>query len=194
MAQGKKHIIYLHGHLGAGKSSTAKRLAEYLHYERLSGGHFARQTALERGISFADMQDQIQADPNFDIVVDENQKKYMHEHDNLVVDGRLGFYLMGDQIFNVFLTLDEETAAQRILRDMQSNPDRMTERVQTLEEVVSNNRHRLESEAMRYKALYNIASMDDPAHYNLVIDTAKHTPEEVVSSILNKYQQWLELK
>jgi cytidylate kinase len=48
---------------------------------------------------------------------------------------------------------------------------------------------RLASESRRYQRLYNIDPYD-VANHDLVIDSGKHTLDEVVEKILSAYKSW----
>lgn len=188
----KREIITIGGNNGSGKSSTAKAVATALGYAHYSGGDFMRTLAQERNLSLAELSRLAEEDPSIDTLIDERQRAFMQTHDQFVIDSRLGFFWAPDS-FKVFLKIDPEIAARRILKDRKSNALRgATESATTIEEMTRRSIERLESERLRYKTLYGIEDHTDPAHYDLVIDTGKQENmlDEVTQRVISEYQQW----
>jgi cytidylate kinase len=186
----KKKIILIHGKPGSGKSSTADIVADRLGYKRFSGGSFFRAEAESRGVSFKELHRMIKEDYSVDISLDKKQKEFLENNEEIVGDSRLGFFFQPNA-FAVFLDLDKETAAKRILKDMQENPERKSETVESYEEVLKNFTEREEKNAERYKDLYGIDDHFDKKHFNVVIDTKENSIEQVASIIIQEYEQWL---
>ena len=190
----KKYIITLAGKLGSGKSSTANRLAELLGYERASTGDFMRSMATQKDITLSELGIIAENDPTFDIALD-NYNKEIGTKENIVLDSRLGFYFIPES-FRVFLELDPHIAAERILADALSNPNRNRESrggFDTVEGIVSATSNRLESERKRYKELYGITNHTDHANFDLVINTGTKPLEDVAQMIVVEYKKWLEM-
>lgn len=80
-------------------------------------------------------------------------------------------------------------AAQRSLggRDMSLHNEEVPE---NLEEYANVLQQRLDSEARRYKTLYNVNPYD-MTNYDLVVDTAANNPEQVIELILTNFEKWL---
>ncbi|MDP3953211.1 MAG: (d)CMP kinase [bacterium] len=192
MTQKKKKVIYIHGRLGAGKTSTADGVAKVLGYDRMSAGYFFRKEAEERNMSLVELNQYIQGDPSVDIEVDQRQKEYINSHEEVVLDGRLGFYLAPETIFNVFLELGVEIAALRILSDKMENPDRKSETANDISKMVEDLKKRTELERRKLKQLYGIEDCFDKSHFDLVVDTRKHNLDEVVDIVIGEYKRWLE--
>lgn len=188
----KKRIITLAGNLGSGKSSTAKRLADILNYEHYSTGDFMRAIADERGISLIELGSLAEIDRSIDEELD-NKNKEVGKKDNVVIDSRLGFYFI-PKSFKVFLKLDPNISAERILKDKQTNPNRQNESNQdfdTKDGIMKNIKIRQESERKRYEELYGIANYTDPLNFDLIIDTSLLPLEGVVDKIIEEYNRWL---
>lgn len=188
----KKHIIYVHGALGSGKSTTSQLLADRLGYERFSAGYFFRQEAEDRGMTFVEFHELLKVDQSIDKKIDNAQKEYMETHDKLAFDGRVGFILMGQRIFNVYLNLDERVAAERMLAEIQSNPERSVQKARSVEQLIEDSRHRLDTEILKLKRLYDVEDITDLSHYHLVVDTTDNSPDQVVDIIVDAYNKWLE--
>lgn len=186
----KKEVIYIHGRLGAGKSSTADRVADLLGYQRMSAGYFFREAADERDMTLVELNHYMQKDQSIDLEIDGKQKEYIENHNKLVLDGRIGFYL-APEIFNVFLELDPRTAAERILNDMKTNRNRRVEEVKSVDEIVEDIKERADLERRKLENLYGVEDCFDKDHFDLIIDTKKNNLEEVADILIKEYRAWL---
>ena len=189
----KRHIITLAGGLGSGKSTTARIVAERLEYPHYSGGDFMRTMATNRGLSLEVLGTLAKSDETIDREIDTLQKKFMDTHDSFVIDSRLGWFLAPDS-FKVFLSLDADTAATRVLADLARNAanrsNESTEMPHTHEEMKAKQAARVQSERERYQRYYGIADHYDPKHFDLIVDTKDNTPEQVAEVIIEKYEEW----
>lgn len=188
----KKRIITLAGNLGSGKSSTAKGLADILNYEHYSTGDFMRAIADEKGISLIELSSLAESDRSIDEELD-NKNKEVGKKENVVIDSRLGFYFIPHS-FKVFLKLDPEISAERILKDKQTNSNRQNEANQdfdTKEGIMRNIKIRQESERKRYQEMYGISDYTDSSNFDLIIDTSLLPLEGVVDKIIEEYNYWL---
>src|SRR4051812_10879124 len=139
----KKEIITIAGAVGAGKSSTAKALAAELGYEHFSSGGLFRQIAKERGVTIEEINKTAELETAIDHAVDERLRE-LYEKNHFVIDSRLAFHWM-PQSFKVYLNLDTETAATRILNHIKSE-GRESQTATSLEELVTATQMRKESE------------------------------------------------
>ena len=184
----KKPIITIAGLAGSGKSSTAKRLATDLNYQRYSAGDFMRAMAAEKNISLLELQKIAEADHSIDQEIDE-RSAHLSEEDNIIVDGRLAWYFIPNS-FKVFLHLPIEIAGKRIWQDLQENPDRTGESFHNVNEVIAGIRNRVASNKKRYHDLYNI-DFQDLKNFDLIIDTSTTNLEQTVDQIKQSYKSWL---
>lgn len=185
----QKHIITIAGKPGSGKSTTAKLLAEELQLERYSTGDFFREIGQEMGLDVLAANKAAADRKEIDHRVDERQKELGASEDNFVIDARLGWFFIPNS-FKVYLDLDFQVAAQRVLsgvsperRASEHLPDDPKEYANQLAE-------RLVSESARYESLYGV-NPSELKHYDLVVDTGDLTPEEVATQIVAAYSQWL---
>lgn len=188
----KKQIIIINGNIGAGKDTVGKLLSEALVYDFVVAGKFFREEAENRGLKLEDFQKILKEDKDFvfDKIIDQKLFDYIDNNDKLVIIHRVAAKFKTNT-FKVSLRIDEKVAAERILCDLKVNRDRLSEsHVNTLEEVVANNKARIESESYRYKTLYNF-DMNDLSYYDRVYDTVNITPEDLASQILKDYHYWL---
>lgn len=185
----KKQIITIAGRPGSGKSTTAKTVASKLGYDHFSSGELFRKLAKERGVDV--LQANLSAEENYEIdhLVDRRLQEIGQKEDKLVIDSRTAWHWMPAS-FKVFLNLDLELAALRILKALEErqevNEDIPKDPVKYAEVL----KERLASENRRYKLLYNI-DPGDMSNYDLVVDTDKNNVEQVVSLILEGFENWL---
>lgn len=184
----KIHIITLAGQPGSGKSVTSKGVAATLGYDHFSSGDLFRHIGSELGLDVLHTNLLAEYQKGIDELVDERLRQIGVTQDKLVIDSRTAWHWI-PQSFKVFLDLDLEIAANRIIAN--TDPERRASEhipedpkayAQVLQE-------RLDSEARRYKKLYDINPYDK-ANYDMVVDTGVNTVEEVVGRIVERYRLW----
>ena len=111
--------------------------------------------------------------------------EYAKEHNNFIIDARLGWYAVPES-FKVYLTIDINEAAKRAFYDENR---KSTEKFSTIEEQKQDMQRRYKMENERYFNLYGIHK-EDLSNYDLVVDTTKLSPDEVKQKILDEYQKW----
>lgn len=189
----KKHIITIAGRPGSGKSTASKAVAEQLGYEHFSSGDLFRAIGRERGVDVNQTNLAAEKEPqhekSIDYLVDQKLRDIGEQQDEVAIDSRMAWHWIPNS-FKVYLDLDLETAAGRIINNM--DPVRMEH-----EHIPSDPKayaallqERLDSEARRYKKLYDVNPYDK-ANYDLVVDTGPNGPAEVVKMILDAYKKWL---
>jgi len=186
-ARVKKRIITLGGLPGSGKSSTGKKLAEILKYERVSSGDFFREMAAKRGVSVEQINRVAEEDPSIDRDTDEWVQE-RGKSDKLIIDSRLAFHWI-PEAFKVFLKLDARTAAERTFAHIQTE-GRTSQTALSADDAFFKMVDRIESERKRYEALYGVDYTDE-SNYDLVVDTGPNDLETVTRIIADAYQVWL---
>jgi CMP/dCMP kinase len=186
----RKHIITISGKPGSGKSSTADKVAEMLSYTRHSSGDMVRNLLSRKGMTLAEYNKQANDDHALDEKVDEFLRNLRNKSD-IVVDSRLGFYWIPES-FKVYLDLNLEVATARIYKDAVENKMRSKsgELVTSLDSAARAVRDRMNAEQKRFKDLYNV----DPynlSHFDLVVDTSRHSPQTVALTVFDAYRRWL---
>ncbi|HSX33155.1 MAG TPA: cytidylate kinase family protein [Candidatus Saccharimonadales bacterium] len=185
----KKKIITIAGRPGSGKSSTAKAVATYLGYQHFSSGDLFRALGREHGVDVLQANLSAEENAELDHLVDGRLQKIGDTENRVVIDSRTAWHWIPSS-FKVFLDLDLAVAAERILNSMDDErlaSEHIHRDPVTYAELLQK---RLASESRRFKAMYNI----DPylmSNYNLVIDTSKHSIDQVVEQVLNAYRSWL---
>lgn len=188
----KKKIITIAGKLGSGKSTTSSLLSEKLSYEKFSSGDFFRQVGLDRGLTLLELSKLAETDDSIDIETD-NKVREAGQKENIILESRLAYHFVPES-FKVYLTLDTKESAKRMFEDLENNPHRKaTEDYSSVEEMEEKVKERYASEKLRYKKLYNVDTTDT-SNFDLIIDTSKHSPDEVCEIIIKEYKDWLENK
>jgi cytidylate kinase len=187
---GRKHIITISGKPGSGKSSTADKVAEMLSYTRYSSGDMVRTILQREGMTLQEYNRQAADDNALDEKVDEYLRNLRNKKD-VVIDSRLGFYWIPES-FKVYLDLDIQVATVRIYKDAVSNNMRLKtgEMVDSLDLVAKQVKERMEAERRRFKELYNVDPYNQ-SHFDLVIDTSRHSPQTVALTVYDVYRRWL---
>lgn len=186
----KKTIITIAGRPGSGKSTTSKGLAAELGYQHFSSGDLFRAIAHERGIDLMQANLVAENEKEIDHMVDQRLKNIGEIETEVVIDSRLAWHWI-PQSFKVYLNLDLEVAAVRILAQMDAARLANEEVQSDPKEYAAALQQRLNSEARRYKTLYNVNPYD-VSNYDLVVDTAVNNPEQVRALILSEYKKWQE--
>lgn len=182
--------ITVNGDLGSGKSQLVKKMAAFFNLQILSVGNFFREEAKQRNMEFNVLHELMLTDDSIDRAIDARQKKYLVANSDYIVDSRLGA-IFEPNAFKILLTVDELVGAQRILDDIEKNPNRSVEAAAKLiQDVLKRNQHRVASELARYDRLYHVNHLD-PVHYNLVISTNDRTEEQVFQIAEMAFAMWL---
>jgi cytidylate kinase len=186
----RQHIITISGKPGSGKSSTADKVAELLGYTRHSSGDMVRQILAADGLSLAEYNEQARNDHALDEAVDERLRNLRDKKD-IVIDSRLGFYWIPES-FKVYLDLDIEVATARIYNDATSNAARSSagEGTTSLLDVSRQVKTRMEEERSRFRNIYHVDPYD-LSHFDLIVDTSRHSPQTVALTVYDTYRRWL---
>jgi cytidylate kinase len=186
----KKRIITIAGRPGSGKSTASRLIAAELGYEHFSSGDLFRAIGKERGINVTQTNKAAEHDQAIDKLVDERLVSIGKTQDQVAIDSRLAWHWI-PQSFKIYLDLDLEVAARRILGSMDAKRIEHEHIPADPKEYAAALQHRLDLEATRYKTKYDINPYDK-SNYDLVIDTEENDREQVRAKILETYRAWLE--
>lgn len=185
----KRKIISIAGDLGSGKTTVSKLMQRDLGYEIYRNGTYFRKLAVEHGMDVTEFNAYVVEHPEIDRQIEQSASEYAKEHEEFIIDARLGWYSVPES-FKVYLTVDIDEAAKRAFYD----PDRKeSESFATLEEQKADIQRRFALENERYFHLYGVHK-EDLNNYDFVLDTTHILPEEVNRRIIEAYQNWLEEK
>lgn len=169
----KTNKITISGYAGTGKSTVGKMLAERLGYRFLSVGNFTREFAeKEFGMSINEFQTKCKEDPRLDDFVNLRFRDMCNGGESIVADFRLGFHFVENSM-NILFVLSEAEAFKRLI-----GAGRKMEQTD-----FESMRVRNENMRRRFIDKYGVDFADEN-NYNLVINTDRKTPNEVVEQIL----------
>lgn len=183
----KKNIISIAGDLASGKGTVSEILIKELNYGIYRNGEYARKLAREMGLDITSFNSYLAEHPEIDLQIEKSASEYAQDHDNFIIDARLGWYAVPES-FKVYLRVDIDVAAQRAFNDAKR---KTTESFATVEEQKADMQKRYKLENERYWKLYQVRK-DDMSNYDLVIDTTNLTPDEIANTIITEYKKWLE--
>jgi cytidylate kinase len=150
-------------------------VAAELGLEHVYAGDLFRRQAEARGLSLEEYARRAETDHSIDRTLDEQMRRRAAAGD-AVLEGRLAAFMAaeaGVPALRVFLDAPEAVRAGRIVgREGGDSAARLRE-IQTREA----------SDARRYREIYGV-DYHDRARYDLVIETADRTPEEVAREIV----------
>jgi cytidylate kinase len=184
----KRHIITITGDLASGKGTVTELLKKDLGYSIYRNGEYFRGLAREKGMSITEFNIYVKEHPEIDRQIEKSAETYAKEHDNLIIDARLGWYVVPES-FKVYLKVDLHESAKRAFNDENR---KSTEKFETIEEQKADIKKRFELENKRYFELYRIRK-EDLSNYDYVLDTTNLTPEQVNEKIKEVYNNWLKI-
>jgi cytidylate kinase len=155
-------------------------LADALSVEHVSGGDIFRDLADERGYTPLEFNKLAEEDDQIDRDLDRRQREIASNRDDLVLESRLAGWMAGDLAdLKLWFDAPEEVRTQRVA-------DREERDFETAR---SEMRARAESEAKRYRAYYGI-DFEDRSIYDLTLNTARWSPDAVVSIVHNAVEAY----
>lgn len=165
----------------SGTSTVWKLLAEKLGYEFMSSWNIMRSWWEELWLSIYDFENQVVAnDWNFDLKLDTKVEDYWKEYKKFIFESRLAWYFIPDS-FKIFLECEKEERYKRIQK----------RESQSYNEIKEKNEKRESDLIVRYGEVYpHITFPPEKDQFDLVIDTIKFSPSEVVNLILQNVKPW----
>ena len=172
-------FITVSGPPGCGASTVTEGLAEALDCGFISGGEVFRELAEDQGMSLSQLIAQADASDELDRQLDRRLQSIAETwgaaNKGFVLESRLAGWLAGNRAdLRVWLDAPDEVRADRIA-------DR--------EETEAEMRVREVSEAGRYDSYYGI-DLDDLSIYDLVINTARWSKEDVIGIVLDAVERY----
>jgi len=167
--------VTISGAPGTGTTTVSRLLQKKLGVPYVYAGELFRKEAEKHGMTLEEFGRYCEKHPEVDKQLDEYQRELLRKG-NLILEGRLAgwiAYLNNIPATKVLLIADKETRAERIVKREGGSKEEKAEKMEKRER----------SEAVRYKKYYNV-DINDLSIYDLVVDTTKKTPEEIVTLIL----------
>ena len=186
--------IILGGRPGSGKTAVSKILADVTGYDQFSVGRdLARPLADRFGMQVAEFYSKYSRPDarivlegkewHLDDYLDTRQMEWAAQHANSVIESRLGWYFIPEDLNTTKILLDVSpvVAAERIMKHQ-----RPGERYCDIHVAMDSINARLAREQETYKRKYGIENYLDPSQYDSIIDTDAKNPAEVGLEILTR--------
>jgi predicted cytidylate kinase len=169
--------ITISGPPGSGKTTACRGLSQALGLKSVVFGTLFREMAKEKGLTLSEMGDLAETDPSIDKMIDERLLQIAKDNEDIILESRLSAHMLsrnGIEAFKIYLDASPSVRCARVCsRDGES-----------LSEATSATERRQASEAARYMKYYGI-DIGDMSVYDLVINTDRLTPEEVLGKMLD---------
>ena len=181
----RKDVISITGDLASGQSTVARMLSEDLGFSLYRNGAYCRELAIKNNMSITEFGEYASKHPEIDIQIETSATEFVQNHQNIVIDAKMGWYSVPDS-FKIYLKVDIDIAAKRAFND----PNRKrSENLHTLEEQKKDMIQRAKNDLKRYNNLYHV-DRSDMSNYDLVLNTDNLTPDEVLNIIKKEYEKW----
>ena len=156
-------LLTVSGPPGSGKSTTAGLLADRFDLEHISGGDIFRELAEERGYTPVEFNELAEEEDQIDRDLDRRLRTVAATNDDVLLESRLAGWLAAEHAdMRFWLDAPLDVRAERIA-------DREDK---TVAEARATTKRREQSEAKRYKELYDV-DIDDLGIYDVAINTAR---------------------
>ena len=162
--------VAISGKSGCGNTTVSTLLAEKLGVKLIN--YTFRQLAAEKGLTLAQVIENARTDDSYDIFVDNHQVE-LARAEPCVLGSRLAIWMLKEADLKVYLFASDETRAKRILNREGGD----------LQKIKDFTAMRASEDTRRYKKIYNIDN-NDYSFSDLIIDTAKFNPEQIVELII----------
>jgi len=169
--------ITISGTPGSGKSTVAQILEKKLGLKHVYSGEIFRKLAVKHNMSLEEFGRYCETHREIDQELDESQLEIL-KGGKVILEGRLAGWLAyrnNVQAVKIMIDADIQTRAERIVKreggDVKQREQEMIKREK--------------SEASRYKQYYGI-DLKDSSIYDIVVDSADKTAEELADLILKK--------
>ncbi|MCQ2593249.1 MAG: AAA family ATPase [Treponema sp.] len=167
--------IAISGKSGCGNTTVSGLLAEKLGVKLIN--YTFRQLAAEKGMSLKEVIEAAKNDDYYDKYVDSHQVE-LALAEPCVLGSRLAIWMLKEADFKIYLYASDETRAGRVFNREGGD----------LEEIKSFTSMRDSEDTRRYKEFYNIDN-NDYAFADLIIDTGKYNPEQIVALIVDELKK-----
>lgn len=171
----KEIRVAISGKSGCGNTTVSTLLSEKLGVKLIN--FTFRQLAAEKNMTLAQVIEAAKTDDSYDIAVDTRQVE-MAKKEPCVLGSRLAIWMLKEADLKVYLYASDETRALRILNREGGD----------IEEIKSFTAMRDREDSSRYMKLYQIDNNDYENVADIIIDTSKYNPEEIVDIIMKKIE------
>ena len=167
--------IAISGKSGCGNTTVSTALAKKLGVNLIN--FTFRQLAAEKGMTLAEVLEAAKTDDSYDKAVDTRQVELAMQS-SCVLGSRLAIWMLKEADLKVYLLASDEVRAKRILEREGGD----------LAEIAAFTAARDKNDSNRYRELYGIDNTDY-SFADLVIDTAKYNPDQIVELIMAEVEK-----
>ena len=164
--------IAVSGKSGCGNTTVSTLLSQALGVTLIN--YTFRQLAAEKGMTLAQVIESAKTDDSYDMYVDSHQVE-LAKKEPCVLGSRLAIWMLKEADLKVYLYASDEVRANRVF----------TREGGDLKQIQEFTAMRDSEDSRRYKKLYDIDN-NDYAFADVIIDTSKYTPEQIVRQILDE--------
>ncbi|MGI5069865.1 AAA family ATPase [Treponema pectinovorum] len=175
MKLNKELRIAVSGKSGCGNTTVSTLLSEKLGIKLIN--YTFRQLALEKGLTLAQVIENAKNDDSYDEYVDKHQVELALK-ESCVLGSRLAIWMLKEADFKIYLLASDEIRAQRVFNREGGD----------LDEIKRFTEMRDSEDSRRYLKLYGIDN-EKYDFVDLVVDTSKYTPDEIVELILDRLER-----
>jgi cytidylate kinase len=175
-AEQRPPLVAVAGLPGTGTTTLCRLLAARLTIPHVYAGQFFRQMAKERSMDLVQFGKYAEEHPEVDTELDRRMIEVARKR-GCILEGRMAAWHVAQANaggLKVLLEAVEDVRAKRVAN---------REGIHDVEAVLHQNRHREASEAKRYREFYGF-DPNDPRHYDLVINSADKTPEQIADMVV----------
>ena len=183
-----KNIITISGNLGSGKSTVGELLAKRFGLTIYASGDLMRMIAQKHHMIINEFNDYLKLHREIDRLIDQEAMDLAEKEDYLLFVSRMAWYFIPTS-FKVYLYVDEQEGAKRILQDQDRNSEHYENYQKALEGVYT----RFEKSRIRFLDVYQV-DIADPKHYDLYLDTTHLSISEVEEIISQQYLDFVNRK
>ena len=172
--------ITISGTPGSGKTTVAMLLEKKLELKYVYSGMIFREQADKHNMSLEEFGKYCEEHSEIDKELDNKQLEILKKG-NVILEGRLAGWLAYKNnipAFKILIDADLDTRAKRIVNREEGFVKKRKKEIQKREK----------SEAKRYKEYYGV-NLKDKSIYDIIIDSANKTPEEIVELIIKKFNR-----
>lgn len=167
--------IAISGKSGCGNTTVSTMLSKKLGIKLVN--FTFRQLAQEKGLTLAQVIENAKTDDSYDITVDTRQVE-LAKSESSVLGSRLAIWVLKEADLKVYLYASDQTRAMRIFNREGGD----------IEEIKKFTAMRDGEDSRRYQKLYQIDN-NDYEFADLIIDTAKYKPKQIVKIICRELKK-----
>ncbi len=175
MKLNKEIRIAISGKSGCGNTTVSTLLSQKLGVTLIN--YTFRQLAAEKGLTLAQVIENARNDFSYDEYVDKHQVELALK-ESCVLGSRLAIWMLKEADFKVYLFASDETRAQRVFNREGGD----------LQQIKDFTAMRDREDTARYMQYYKIDN-NNYDFVDLIIDTSKYNPEQIVDLILDELQK-----